>query len=161
MNAGMKIARPEEIPWAPSLQRGAYSQQRKPLSSEGINAGLWQLAPGKKSFPFHLHHVTDEAMYVVSGHAKVRTSDGVSEIGPGDFVSFPAGVTAHQLINDGTEPLVYLGLSVSKGHDIVEYPDAGRIAAAIGKPPTGKRFMFREKDQADYFADDPDAVEQK
>jgi uncharacterized cupin superfamily protein len=95
--------------------------------------------------------VTEEAMFVVSGRAKVRTPDGESEVGPGDFVSFPAGAKAHQLINDGKEPMVYVAISATQGFDIVEYPDSGKVACAIGSGPDRKRFIFRAKDQADYF----------
>jgi uncharacterized cupin superfamily protein len=95
--------------------------------------------------------MTDEALYMVSGKAKVRTSDGETPIGPGDFVSFPAGGTAHQIINDGSEPCVFLGLSAGVGIDIVEYPDSGKVAASVGGPGAGKRFIFEEKTQVDYF----------
>jgi hypothetical protein len=43
------------------------------------------------------------------------------------------------------------------GADVVEYPDSDKVACAVGAFPTGKRFVFRRKDEADYFADDPDA----
>ena len=104
-----------------------------------------------------MHYVTEEALFVISGHAKVRTPDGLSAIGPGDYVSFPPGDGAHQLINDGTEPLIYLGLSVSKGVDIVEYPDSNKVAAAVGAPPDGKRFMFNKDTAAGYFDGEKDA----
>jgi uncharacterized cupin superfamily protein len=102
--------------------------------------------------------VTEEALYILSGHAKVRTPEGLTEIGPGDFVSFPAGGPAHQLINDGTEPMVYLAIGANfTGADVVEYPDSGKIALRAGTPPTGMRHVFRLADEADYYADDPDA----
>ncbi len=153
----MKIVKSAEAAWVDSLVRGNYSQRRKPLGGDKLQCSLWELAPGKKSFPFHSHLVTEEALFVVSGSAKVRTPDGLTPIGVGDFVSFPPGGPAHQLINDGTEPLRYLGLSVSMGHDIVEYPDTGKVAAAVGKPPNGQRFIFQKDDQVDYFAGDKDA----
>jgi uncharacterized cupin superfamily protein len=110
-----------------------------------------ELAPGKKSFPLHRHHVTEEALFVLSGSAKVRTTEGEYAITAGDFVSFPAGGPAHQLINDGAEPCVFLGMSASLGVDVVEYPDSKKIATAVGAFPTGKRYLFEEKDQVDYF----------
>ncbi len=155
---GLKIVRTNEVSWTQMLNRGAYANRRKELGGERLSAGLWELAPGKKSFPLHAHQVTEEALFVVSGHAKVRTPEGLTPIGPGDYVSFPAGGVAHQLVNDGTEPLVYLGLSTNPaGADVVDYPESGKVAAAVGKPPTGKRFVFRVADQADYFDGDKDA----
>jgi uncharacterized cupin superfamily protein len=153
----MKIVRTSDVAWAEAINRGAFVQRRKPLGGEALACGLWELPPGKKSFPFHKHHVTEEAMYVVSGKGQVRGEDGLSPIGPGDFVSFPAGGGAHQIINDGQEPLVYVGMSAPKGADVVEYPDSGKVASSVGSLPNRKRWVFKEKDQADYFADEKDA----
>jgi len=147
----MNVVHTNQMEWAPALTKGPFENRRKALGGDKLSCGLWELAPGKKSFPFHLHHVTEEALFVLSGHAKVRTNDGLTPIGPGDFVSFPAGGTAHQLVNDGTEPLVYIGIAAGQGVDIVEYPDSDKVAAAKGVPPNGKRFIFKKKDQADYF----------
>src|SRR5262245_25679315 len=148
----MKIVRSQDVAWTQAIDRGRFSGRRKPLGGEKLTCGLWELAPGKRSFPLHLHHVTEEAMFVVSGRAKVRTPDGETEIGPGDYVSFPPGGPAHQLVNDGAEPLVYLAMSATQGHDIVEYPESAKIACAVGSSPGGKRFVFRQQDQADYWA---------
>lgn len=139
------------------MNKGAFVQRRKALGGQALTCGLWELAPGKKSFPFHMHHVTEEAMFVVSGTAKVRTPEGLTAIEAGDYLSFLPGAGAHQLINDGTEPLVYLGMSSTKGVDVVEYPDSNKLAAAVGAPPDGKRFMFKKDTQAGYFEGEPDA----
>ena len=148
----MKIVRTREVEWTPVMDHGRFGQRRKALGGEKLPCGLWELQPGKRSFPLHTHHVTEEAMFVISGHAKVRTPDGETEIGPGDYVSFPAGGPAHQLVNDGTEPLVYVGMSAVSGFDMVEYPDSGKVACSIGSFPSGKRIMFRQRDAvADYF----------
>ena len=153
----MKIVRTADQPWAAALQRGAYSQRRKPLGGEKLACGLWELAPGKKSFPMHAHQVTEEALFVVSGRGQVRTPEGLTPIGPGDFVSFPPGGTAHQLVNDGTEPLVYVGIAATQGVDVVDYPESGKVALAVGRPPTGRRMVFKADSQVDYFEGDKDA----
>jgi uncharacterized cupin superfamily protein len=150
----MKLVRSSDLPFANTIDKGKFLGSRKGLSppEAKLSAGLWELPPGKRSFPMHKHHVTEEAMYVISGRAKIRTPDGETAIGPGDYVSFLAGGPAHQLVNDGTEPLVYLAFGVnSAGVDIVEYPDSGKIACSIGTGPDRKRFMFRAKDTVDYF----------
>jgi uncharacterized cupin superfamily protein len=147
----MKIARSSEIPWAQAVARGRFSGRRKPLGGVRLTAGLWELPPGKRSFPLHVHHGTEEALFVVSGTARVRTPEGETPIGPGDYVSFPPGGPAHQLVNDGPEPLVYLGLAAVGDCDVVEYPDSGKVAISAGPPTARKRFVFRAKDQADYW----------
>lgn len=147
----MKIVRTRDTEWGPGIERGRFGQRRKALGGEKLTCGLWELQPGKRSFPLHAHHVAEEALFVLSGHAKVRTPDGETEIGPGDYVSFPAGGKAHQLVNDGTEPLVYLGMAAVGSVDIVEYPDSGKLACRIGDFASGQRFVFRRNQQADYF----------
>jgi len=147
----MKVVRTSEVPWTQAMDRGKFSGRRKALGGERLSCGLWELPPGKRSFPLHVHHVTEEAMYVVSGRGKVRTPDGETGIGPGDYVSFLPGGTAHQLVNDGAEPLVYLAMSSVQGFDLVEYPDSDKVACSVGAWPNAKRFVFRRKDQADYF----------
>ncbi len=153
----MKVVRTAEVPWTDALKRGVFAQRRKGLGGERLSCGLWELPPGKRSFPLHAHLVTEEALFVLSGHAKVRTPDGLTPIGPGDYVSFPPGGPAHQLVNDGTEPLVYLGMSSVIGADVVEYPDSGKLACSIGAAPTGRRWIFRTKDPPDYLEGEPGA----
>ena len=154
----MKIIRTRDVAWAEGLNKGKYGGRRKPLGTDKIGASLWELPPDKKSFPLHSHLVTEEAMFVISGSAKVRTLEGESPISAGDYVAFPPGGPAHQLINDGTEPMVYLALSASLGVDVVEYPESGKIAAAVGVFPTGKRFIFKKETQVEYFDGDKDAT---
>lgn len=154
----MKVVRSSEVSWVDALQKGAYSNRRKPLVTDKLSASVWELPAGKKSFPLHSHAVTEEALFVISGKAKVRTPEGLTPIGAGDYVSFPPGGPAHQLINDGPEPLTYLALSVNAvGADIVEYPESDKVAFSVGRPPSGKRAVFKHADHADYFDGDKDA----
>jgi uncharacterized cupin superfamily protein len=150
----IKIVRTNEAEWKTALARGPFGQRRKELGGERLQCGLWELAPGKRSFPLHAHNVTEEALFAISGRAKVRTRDGEKSVehalGAGDFVSFPVGC-AHQLINEGDEPFIYVGISASLGFDIVDYPDSGKVACSIGKFPAARRMVFRAKDEVDYF----------
>jgi uncharacterized cupin superfamily protein len=147
----MKVTRSHELEWKQQIDHGRFNGRRKPLGGEKLLCGLWELPPGKRSFPMHAHLVTEEALWVVSGRAKVRTPEGETEIGVGDFVSFPAGGPAHQLVNDGAEPFVYVAMSATIGVDIVEYPESGKLAAAIGSGSKSRRMLFRSKDAPDYW----------
>jgi uncharacterized cupin superfamily protein len=155
----MKITRSKEVAWADAMQKGTFGQRRKELGSTGrLSCGLWELPPGKKSFPFHMHYVTEEALFVVSGTGKVRTNDGLTAIGPGDWVGFPPAGTPHQLINDGTEPLVYVAMGVNPaGVDIVEYPDSNKVAGSIQLGENRKRFIFKRENEAGYWDGEKDA----
>lgn len=153
----MKIVRSSDVPWTEAMNRGDFVQRRKGLGGERLTSGLWELPPGKRSFPLHVHQITEEAMFVLSGRGKVRTPEGLTEIGPGDYVSFPPGGPAHQLVNDGTEPLVYLAMSAVTGVDVVEYPDSNKISSSLGTGASRKRFVFRKDTQVDYFDGEPGA----
>jgi uncharacterized cupin superfamily protein len=154
----MIVVRTSDLPWVDALARGPFAQRRKGLGGgTRLSCSLWELAPGKRSFPLHVHLVTEEAMFVLSGRGQVRTTEGLTAIGPGDFVAFPTGGPAHQLVNDGTEPLVYVAMSAVSGVDVVQYPDSKKLAAAVGPYPNLRRWIFREGDQVDYFDGEPDA----
>jgi uncharacterized cupin superfamily protein len=153
----MKIVKTSELDWKEAMTQGKFGGRRKELGGQNISCGLWELPPGKKSFPLHTHAVTEEALFVVSGRAKVRTPEGETAIGPGDFVSFPPGGPAHQLVNDGQDPMVYLAIGASKGVDLVEYPDSGKVALSVGTGPTRKRYIFKADTQVEYFEGEKDA----
>jgi len=53
--------------------------------------------------------------------------------------------------------LVYLAMSVSKGVDVTEYPDSGKVHAVVGAAPNLKSLVFRQKDAVGYFDGEPDA----
>jgi uncharacterized cupin superfamily protein len=153
----MKIVNTTTEPWEPGISRGNYLQRRKALGGTNIACGLWELAPGKKSFPMHKHHITEEALFVISGTGVVRTPTELHPISAGDFVSFPAGGEAHQLLNEGSVPLIYIAMSAPKGVDVVEYPDSKKIMASVGVYPNSQRHIFKDGTQVDYNFDDPDA----
>jgi uncharacterized cupin superfamily protein len=71
----MKIVRSSEMPWEEAIERGRFSQKTKELSSRAgkIACGMYELPAGKTSFPLHVHYVTEEAMFVLSGKGKIRS----------------------------------------------------------------------------------------
>ena len=155
----MKIVRTKDVAWADAMNKGNFGQRRKELGSTGkLSCGLWELLPGKKSFPFHMHHVTEEALYVVSGTCKVRSSEGLTQVSAGDWVGFPPGGSPHQLINDGAEPCVYVAMGVNPtGVDIVEYPDSGKVAGSVQAGENRKRFIYKKDSEVGYFDGEKDA----
>jgi uncharacterized cupin superfamily protein len=153
----MKITRSSEVEWKEAMNQGQFAGRRKGLGGEKLTCGLWELPPGKRSFPMHAHSVTEEALYVISGRAKVRTPEGETAIGPGDFVSFPPGGPAHQLVNDSNEPMIYLAMGAGQGMDIVEYPESGKLAVSMGSGATRKRFIYMKDKQVEYFEGEKDA----
>ena len=88
-----------------------------------------EVPPGKSSCPFHNHHVEDEMFIILEGEGTYRFGPDSYPIKAGDVLGAPAGgqETAHQIINTGTGPLRYYGISTMSLADVCEYPDSGKF----------------------------------
>jgi uncharacterized cupin superfamily protein len=153
----------DEVPVMP-MEKGKHRMKLRRLGASAgaqmIGASVAEIAPGSVSFPFHYHCATEEAIYVLRGKGTVRIGDARVKIGEGDFIAFPVGPDhAHQTINDGDEPLVYLVISANAQKvDVVGYPDSKKIAATAGtfeKPIL--RWISRQGESVDYWEGEPDA----
>lgn len=125
-----------------------------------IGANLTTVGVGGISFPRHYHCATEEAIYVLSGTGIARIGEQRVPIRAGDWIAFPVGPDhAHQMINDGAEPLVYLCVSASAQKvDVVGYPDSKKVAASAG--PFEKplhRWVSRQGESVDYWEGEPEA----
>lgn len=146
------------------MQKGKHQMLLRRLGAAAgaqmIGANLTEVAPGCVSFPFHYHCAAEEALYVVSGKGTARIGDARVAVSAGDFIAFPVGPDhAHQMVNDGAEPLVYLCISASAQKvDVVGYPDSKKVAATAGtfeKPI--HRWISRQGETLDYWDGEPDA----
>ena len=102
------------------------------LGLKRLGCSLTVVPPGKRAWPFHRHHVTDELFYIVSGSGEVRLDDQTRAVRAGDLIASPAGAEAHQIINSGASELRYLAISDVDTVDVIEYPDSGKVAMAAG-----------------------------
>ena len=96
--------------------------------------------PGKKAFPFHVHHNKHELFVILEGTGVYRFGAETYPIKAGDILAAPAGKgaeMAHQIVNTGTSELKYLGISDQSTTDVMEYPDfgqvPGRVAVRLGQ----------------------------
>ncbi len=55
----------------------------------------------------HVHRITEEIYYFISGSRRMRLGRDLLEVGVGDVVVIPPG-TRHKLFNPGPDPLVLL-----------------------------------------------------
>jgi uncharacterized cupin superfamily protein len=118
------------------------------LGAEQIGAGLYELAPGQKTFPYHWHQLEEEWLIVLRGEPTLRDPDGERRLAPGDCVLFKPGPEgAHQVRNDTDEPVRLLMLSGEQQAEIAFYPDSGKVGI-FGK---GLRKFLREDAEVDYF----------
>lgn len=120
------------------------------LGTRDLGFSVVALDPGKRSCPFHFHHLEEELFFVLEGRGVLRQGDETGEerleLGPGDFVSFPAGTgLAHQFVNESDAPFVYLALSRRVHGDVAEYPDSDKILFRA------TRRMLRRQPTLEYF----------
>lgn len=104
------------------------------LGAELIGGSVYEVDPGMKLWPYHLHHANEEWLVVLRGRPTLRTPEGEQELGEGDVVCFPRGPAgAHQVRNGTEDPVRILMLSTALAPEILEYPDSGKVATADAK----------------------------
>ncbi|WP_248895686.1 cupin domain-containing protein [Haloplanus halobius] len=153
-----------DLDWT-TVDRGETGFRRKKLAAaaggERLGCSLYELPPGKQSWPFHYHTGNEEAIYVLSGTGQLRTADGTDPLRGGDYAVFPTGEDGgHRVINDGDDPLRYLAVSTMRDPDVTVYPDSGKIGVYAGSPPGSDADRtvsgyFRRDDDVDYWTDEP------
>lgn len=94
------------------------------LSQFGFH--LVTVLPGRESTEYHRHLYEEECVYIVSGRGEATIGDRTYTVGPGDFMGFPRRGAAHTMINNGSEPLVYLLAGPRAEHDVCDYPRKGK-----------------------------------
>jgi uncharacterized cupin superfamily protein len=112
----------------------------KHIGGELIGAGVYEVEPGNKLWPYHTHHANEEWLLVVCGQPTLRTPEGERQLDEGDVVCFPRGKAgAHQVRNGTDSPVRVLMLSTLIAPDIVEYLDSGKVGA---RSVAGDLIMF-------------------
>jgi len=104
------------------------------LGMERLGCNIFVVRPGKRAFPLHNHHATEELFVILEGTGSFRRGNDSIPVEPGDMLACPAGGadSAHQIVNDGTQPLRYLAISTRAELDVIEYPDSGKTRVIAG-----------------------------
>ena len=163
MSDERRVVRADDREWT-ETEHGETAFRRAQLGAaaggEKLGCSLYELPPGKRSWPLHYHTANEEAFYVLSGEGLLRTGDvhrtksdelietdgsgdgdgdGI-DLAPGDYVACSVGEDgAHQMVNDGDEPLRYLALSTMEEPDITIYPESGKVGLFAGAAPGGPK----------------------
>ena len=112
-----------------------------------IGVNLTVLHPGAESSMRHWHTREDELVYVLEGELTLRSDAGEEVLLAGMVAGFKAGDgNAHQFLNRGTRPAVYLEISNRDGEDAAAYPDVDLVA---GRDAEGG-YLFTHKDGKPY-----------
>jgi len=101
------------------------------LKRTGVN--FIRVPPGRESYVYHSHQHEEEWIYVLAGRAVALIDDAEYEIGPGDFIGFPAPSVAHLLRNPGPADLVYLVGGENREFDVADFPRLGKRMVRTGK----------------------------
>jgi len=118
------------------------------LGGELLGGTLYELPPGKKSFPFHWHQGTEEVIVVLEGEPTLRTADGEQQLKRGDAVSFLRGAEGvHQLRNESDAPARYLMISTVVDYEVAHYPDSNKV----GILSRDLRLLVRPESGVDYL----------
>jgi len=92
------------------------------LRNFGVN--LTRLAPHAVSALRHAHTKQDEFIYILQGHPTLHTDEGRTQLSPGMCAGFKAGTgNGHRLLNETSEPVVYLEVGDRTPGDEGTYPD--------------------------------------
>lgn len=139
----LRVVNPSQLEWievAAPHGEAVILRKRLAQASGGRQLGcsLTRIPQGKRGWPFHWHAANEEALYVISGTARLRLMESEERLAPGDWISLPAGPEgAHQLFADGDEDFVYLAISTMLPTDMSVEPDSNKVVLFAGSAPGG------------------------
>ena len=169
-----RIVTAEDRSWETVSRAGREFRRAKlgdAAGSRRLGCSLHEVPPGERTWPYHFHTANEEALFVLSGEATLRTPEGETTVSAGDYAAFPTGENgAHAVGNDGKDTLRYLVVSTMRDPDVLGYPDSGKVGVYAGSPPGGDEDerlfpgFYREADAVDFWegevaSDDEDESE--
>ena len=162
MESQKSVIHEDEVDWIELSHGERFAFKRKMLGlatgAEKLGCSLFEVAPGKRAWPFHFHFANEEALYILEGCGTLRLGSEELAVGKGHFVTFRAGADSpHQLTNTRTGTLRYICFSTMNSPEVAGYPDSNKIGIIGGRAPGGSRTVnamrkvFREADAVDYY----------
>ena len=148
----------EDITEFKGHEHGAFEAQYADVGGKigakqlGYNISI--IPPGKKSWPFHNHHISEEMFLILEGTGLLRHGENEFPLKKNDIIACPTGdrSVAHQIINDGNTNLKYLALGTNGSYDICEYPDSDKILSRATSKGDSKLWnISKGKESYDYF----------
>ena len=120
------------------------------LGASLLGGGLYELAPGEATWPYHYELGAEEWLVVAAGRPTLRSVDGEQELEPGDVAVFPEGPAGgHKLVNRSDEPVRVLILSSKAPLAVIHYPDSGKVG--IWRQGGGYQAMLAAEPALDYW----------
>jgi uncharacterized cupin superfamily protein len=150
MKEKLKIANiinEKDLAWDSNEHNLKFEYRKKSLSQNSggqkLGCTIYEVPPGKSAFPFHYHCSNEEAVFILEGNAELRFGEQSYFVSKGDYLTFTAEGSAHQLTNRGETILKYMCISTMIEPDIKIYPDSGKVGVVgsisnNGSMPNGK-----------------------
>lgn len=110
----------------------------KDLTTNKMVVSLYEVPPGKVSWPYHYHVANEEIFYILEGEGELRGKDNqIQKVRAGDLLRFPVGENgAHQLRNvSKTETLKYIDFGTTNHPDLVFMLDSNKVGLFGGGAP--------------------------
>src|ERR671937_2250788 len=121
---------------------GEYRRARVGERAGARHLGLtvYELAPGQ-GMHFHYHLQREELLVVLEGTVAVRTTEGWTDVPPGEVLAFPRGERgAHGYENRGDKPVRLLMISEQNAPNVSVYPDTNEVGIFDAAHPKDRRF---------------------
>ena len=97
-----------------------------------VSVSLEVLLPGKQANQFHYHMLEEEHVLILEGSLTLRLGAQSHVMSAGQYVCFPAGQpVGHALLNHTSQPCRYLVFGNTHAHDVVVFPDSGRVSVKL------------------------------
>jgi uncharacterized cupin superfamily protein len=107
--------------------RVRWSRVAAALGAELLGASVYEIEPGQRGMPYHVHHANEELLLLLRGAVSVRTPDGEVALKEGDLMLFRRGRPGvHQVINRSDDVARYLVVSTRIDPEVAEFPDTGK-----------------------------------
>jgi uncharacterized cupin superfamily protein len=140
----------DDVCWEDFTHGERFGARMKQLGEFGggshLGVCLEELAPGRQVCPAHYHLLEEEHLYVLQGEMTLRLGAERHHLRAGSYACFPAGQqAAHALINDSDAVCRYLIIGERNPHDVIVYPDSGRVSVRL----TGEG--YRKSATMDYW----------
>ncbi len=151
----------DELEFSEFSHGDRFHAERAPVSTrigaQKLGYAVVRLAPGKRAWPYHSHHVAEEMFFILEGEGTLRHAGEEQPIRAGDFIcSPPDPQQAHQIVNTSDAPLTYIALGTEEKADVFLYPDSGKYGVWHGTTrdleASDSFLVFARKDTAvDYW----------
>lgn len=128
--------RAADVPWVEFAHGSRFALRYQHLSRYGggsqVGVAMEILPPGKQANQAHYHLLEEEHVFVLEGRLTLQLGERTHEMGPGDYVCFPAGQrVGHALVNHGDAPCRYLVIGSHHPHDVAVHTDTGRVSVTL------------------------------